>query len=246
MRLLVSVRSAVEVEAAVEGGAEIIDAKEPRRGSLGAVDAVTLAGIAGAVPEGMPFSIALGDCTTPEDARRAVDLTRAVARRPSELYVKVGLAGVVESAAGRSVLEAAIAAARGSALEPQVVAVAYADHQLATSLAPPAILDIAAEAGARGVLLDTWTKAGLPVFDWLAALHIGRWLAEARSRGLLTALAGSLSLDHMDLVCRLDPDVVGVRGAACERGRTGAVSARLVGQLAAAKSRPQRTLGAIA
>jgi uncharacterized protein (UPF0264 family) len=243
---LVSVRSAAEVEAAVEGGAEIIDAKEPRRGSLGAVDAATLAGIASALPPGMPLSIALGDCTTPNEARRAVDLTRAVAQRPAELYVKVGLAGVVQPAAGRSVLEAAVAAARGSALEPRVVAVAYADHQLATSLAPPGILDIAAEAGARGVLLDTWSKAGRPVFAWLAELDIGRWLEGARRRGLLTALAGSLSLDHMDLVCRLDPDVVGVRGAACERGRRGAVSARLVGQLAAAKNQSKRTLGAIA
>src|SRR4051812_47948913 len=37
MELLVSVRSAKEVEAALAGGADIIDAKEPSRGSLGAV-----------------------------------------------------------------------------------------------------------------------------------------------------------------------------------------------------------------
>ena len=43
MRLLVSVRSADEVAAAMAGGADIIDAKEPARGSLGAVDAATLA-----------------------------------------------------------------------------------------------------------------------------------------------------------------------------------------------------------
>ena len=35
MRLLVSVRSAEEVSAALAGGADIIDAKEPERGSLG-------------------------------------------------------------------------------------------------------------------------------------------------------------------------------------------------------------------
>ena len=39
MQLLVSVRSAVEVAPALAGGADIIDAKEPDRGSLGAVSA---------------------------------------------------------------------------------------------------------------------------------------------------------------------------------------------------------------
>src|SRR5690349_2021023 len=83
MRLLVSVRSAQEVEAAVEGGAEIIDAKEPMRGSLGAVDAAELARIADAVPDGMPFSMALGDLATPVGAATRMELVRAVAgRRP--------------------------------------------------------------------------------------------------------------------------------------------------------------------
>src|SRR5262245_44057895 len=125
MRLLVSVRSAGEVEAAVEGGAEIIDAKEPMRGSLGAVDAAELARIADAVTVGMPLSIAMGDCAAPASAATGMDLLRAVARRPAELYVKVGVAGVNQLAAARSVLEAVVGAARGSPFVPEVVAVAY-------------------------------------------------------------------------------------------------------------------------
>ena len=46
MRLLVSVRSAAEVAAALAGGADIIDAKEPSRGGLGAVDPEDLEAIA--------------------------------------------------------------------------------------------------------------------------------------------------------------------------------------------------------
>ena len=44
MRLLVSVRSAAEVGPALAGGADIIDAKEPGRGSLGAGDRPTVLG----------------------------------------------------------------------------------------------------------------------------------------------------------------------------------------------------------
>ena len=48
MRLLVSVRAAAEVAPALAGGADIIDAKEPARGSLGAVSPTRLREIAAA------------------------------------------------------------------------------------------------------------------------------------------------------------------------------------------------------
>jgi uncharacterized protein (UPF0264 family) len=246
MRLLVSVRSAAEAETAGVGGADLIDVKEPTRGSLGAVDPAMLARIAAAVPESMPLSIALGDHATPTAAARTMDLIGAVARRPTELYVKVGLAGVAGPAAVHAVLEATVEAAEGSPLKPEVVAVAYADHQLAGGVAPKVVLEAAAQAGARGVLLDTWTKDGRSLFAWAAQSDIRRWLERARTVGLLTALAGSLALDQMDLVSALDPDVLGVRGAACENGRAGAVSARLVRQLAAASRHPNQGLRVIA
>lgn len=244
--MLVSVRSAGEVEAAVDGGAEIIDAKEPTRGSLGAVDATELARIADAVPDGMPFSIALGDLATPSAAATGMDLMRAVTARPAELYVKVGLAGVVQPGAARSLLEAAVSAARRSPLEPDVVAVAYADYQAAKAVDPQAVLEAAAETGVRGVLLDTWSKDGQSLFAWISWADIRGWLEGARNRGLLTALAGSLSLEHMALVRGLGPEVFGVRGAVCEGGRAGVVKARLVQQLAAAKRNADASLAEIA
>ena len=45
MRLLVSVRSAAEAVAALDGAAHIIAAKEPARGPLGAVEPAVLAAI---------------------------------------------------------------------------------------------------------------------------------------------------------------------------------------------------------
>ncbi len=64
MRLLVSVRTEHEVAAALAGGADIIDAKEPARGSLGPVSPEVLQAIAARVPESMPLSVALGDFGT--------------------------------------------------------------------------------------------------------------------------------------------------------------------------------------
>src|SRR5438067_2429694 len=60
MRLLVSVADAAEARAALAGGADIIDAKEPRHGALGAVAPDVLRAIRNAVAVRRPVSAALG------------------------------------------------------------------------------------------------------------------------------------------------------------------------------------------
>jgi uncharacterized protein (UPF0264 family) len=61
--LLVSVRSAAEAEAALAGGAGLIDVQEPGRGSLGRADAETVAAVLRAVAGRRPVSAALGELT---------------------------------------------------------------------------------------------------------------------------------------------------------------------------------------
>src|SRR2546429_378056 len=60
MRLLVSVRGPVEARAALAGGADVIDAKDPARGALGAVSAERLAAIRRTVGAVRPVSPAPG------------------------------------------------------------------------------------------------------------------------------------------------------------------------------------------
>ena len=73
MQLLVSVRSADEVEAALAGGADIIDAKEPANGSLGPVSPATLAKVASRVPAIQELSIALGDVRVATEVNTLID-----------------------------------------------------------------------------------------------------------------------------------------------------------------------------
>src|SRR5207237_9523523 len=61
MRLLVSVRGPLEARAALAGGADVIDAKDPACGALGAVSAERLAAIRRTVGAARPVSAALGD-----------------------------------------------------------------------------------------------------------------------------------------------------------------------------------------
>jgi hypothetical protein len=241
MRLLVSVRSAAEARAAVTGGADIVDAKEPTRGSLGPVGPAVLRAILGALPGGIPLSVALGDLRDPAEVASAWALLDGLASgtrdRPAGLYVKAGLAGTRDPALARAVLGAVVEAARVGPVRPAVVAVAYADHERAGALPRDVVADLAADAGAAGVLLDTWGKDGRDLFAWAGQADLERWLDAARRRGLLTALAGSLTGDGLRAAAGLTPHVVGVRGAACDGGRSGLVSEARVRELATAVKR---------
>ena len=231
MRLLVSVRSGVEAVRAVEGGADIVDAKEPTRGSLGAVDADVLSEIVGAVPAGVPLSVALGDLEALDDVAGVLD---AVGERGGRAdYVKVGFAGVTDEAQVRRIIEGVVAAASALPDCPRVVAVAYADAREARSVHPHILAKLAADGGADGVLLDTWTKDGRDLFAWISSSTLKEWVREARSLRLTVAVAGSIGPDSIPTVLGVEADIVGVRGAACEGGRTGRVS---VGRVRGLKS----------
>ena len=245
MQLLVSVRDSAEARCALDGGADIIDAKEPRSGALGAVSLTTFAAIATAVGPRRSVSAAIGDVRDEQAAERgACDYARAGAA-----FVKIGFAGIGSEARVESLIGAA---ARGAAAGGgRVVAVAYADYTAADALSPEIILSAARRAGAHGVLLDTALKDGPALFSLLPARSLAVWAGHARASGLFTAVAGRLGLDDCASAAGMGADIIGVRGAACDGGRDGVVSAVKVRELTTAlrgltphKSRTESVAGA--
>jgi uncharacterized protein (UPF0264 family) len=230
MQLLVSVRSAAEVGPALTGGADIIDAKEPDRGSLGPVSAQTLAEIVGCLPLNRPFSVALGDAAIDADVAATIASLRLCVRA-APTFLKLGFAGVRSPELVGSLLMTAVNVAAERPSAPLVVAVAYADSGRAEALPPEVISRLAHQAGAAGVLLDTYIKDGIGLLRWLDPPRLARWISGARRTGLLTAVAGSLELDDLEPVAGAGPDVVGVRGSACLGGRGGQISIRRVREL---------------
>ena len=214
--------------AAVEGGADIVDAKDPALGALGALAPERLALVLERVPETVQFSVALGD---PGDGATAVALIEALnlPLRAAGTYVKLGLAGTASPMAAERMLHAAVAATGGAGRQ-QVIAVAYADAER-DGLGPGRVTALARRAGARGVLVDTMYKDNGSLLDWLPPPQLDEWIVDAHRLGLLVAVAGRLDRVDLELLRTSDADVVGVRGAACEGGRGGQVSAPKVRRL---------------
>ncbi|MFL5474622.1 MAG: (5-formylfuran-3-yl)methyl phosphate synthase [Gemmatimonadales bacterium] len=231
MRLLASVRSVNEVEAAVSGGADIIDAKEPSSGSLGAVAPAIFARIQARVPVDLELSAALGDAASSLEVRNSIAGLRVVPRS-APVYLKLGFSGVRSPERLRALLEVACAAAAETGCPPpRIIAVAYADHENAGCADPGTVWDAAAAAGVAGILIDTWSKGSRHLFDWIEPERLRDLVDQARRAGLLTALAGGLGPEQLPGVSRVDPDIVGFRGALCPKGRQGKVSQLRVKQL---------------
>jgi uncharacterized protein (UPF0264 family) len=206
MKLLVSVRDAAEAAAALAGGADIVDAKDPAAGALGPVTPAQLQRIVAVVNGMRPVTAALGEASEASPVEQRVRAFRAAGAR----FVKLGFAGVSTARA----LARAIARAVDAAPEA-LVAVAYADAERAGAPNRHLVLEAAIEMRAAGVLLDTADKAGPGLRQLIPAAALRRWVETAHAGGLFVALAGRLRADDLPLARDVGADIAGVRGAAC-------------------------------
>ncbi|HET6879723.1 MAG TPA: (5-formylfuran-3-yl)methyl phosphate synthase [Pirellulales bacterium] len=218
-RLLVSVRSLDEARLALAAGVDLIDLKEPARGSLGIVGVATARQVADALAGKVPLSMALGELAEWMDAEWEL----AGSLPPGIAYAKIGLS---RSSKARSVDGIPWQDEWGRAIRllPQhcsAVGVVYADWQPADAPRPAAVLDAAIANGCRALLVDTFHKHAGNVFRHCSTGELADLFARAKSSGMLSVLAGSLSLDDVTAAFAIGPDYLAVRGAVCRRSRDG-------------------------
>src|SRR5215472_5025912 len=226
MRLLVSARNAADAAAALAGGADILDAKEPSAGALGAVTIEVLREMIAAADAARPVSAALGDANDTAVLERCV---RASAVE-GVAFVKIGFAGMTDAARVTDLIASAVSAA--SAHVCAVIAVGYADAERVGGIGCDALFDAATRGGAAGVLIDTADKNGPGLLQLSPPATLKRYVSAAHDRGLSIAMAGKLSSADLAVVRDVGADIAGVRGAACRAGRESAISEPRVRTLA--------------
>lgn len=230
MQLMISVVSAAEAQEALDGGAEILDVKNPAEGSLGAQIPDVIREIKALASGRVKVSAAIGDMPNLPGTAALAALGAAACGAD---YVKVGLHGPQTRDEAVALLGAVEKATRG--MPAVVIAGAYADFQRAGTLDPKALPGIAAAAGVRGCLLDTAIKDGKTLFDFLTFEELRALAEEAHAAGLLFAVAGALAEKDLAVVQQLGADVVGLRTAACwDNRRNGRLDAERVRRLLAA------------
>jgi hypothetical protein len=183
-RLLVSVRNSVEAEAALAGGCDVLDVKEPGRGAMGMADESTIAAVVArvlATNSSVPVSVALGETREWESQNRVLRLPAHVA------YLKLGTAGlgsraawgerfaqIMQGFAGGDRDERGETARQGGLGLRKWIAVGYADWEIADGPCPDEVLE-AAVAAIRGGRNQYPPGAGVPELRAAVADHHARF-----------------------------------------------------------------------
>ncbi|HYG90655.1 MAG TPA: (5-formylfuran-3-yl)methyl phosphate synthase [Azospirillum sp.] len=211
-RLLASVADLDELALAAEGGADILDLKDPAAGALGAwpPDRIAQAvALTRAWPVRPPLSATVGDLPmVPSVVAARVSETRACGVD----YVKVGLFPYGDPVGCLAAL--APEARRGTRLVAVLFADLWPDFRLLTQVA---------QAGFAGAMLDTAGKTAGGLLRHKTIGEVARFVDDARHLGLATGLAGSLTLAEIPALLWLCPDYLGFRTALCAGGNRGGV-----------------------
>lgn len=192
-RLLVSVRDPAEAEAARLAGADLIDAKDPDRGALGALDPAIVREIVVRVA---------GAAETSAVADPAASAVAAMAATGVD-WVKAGLDATCRR-------DLAAFGDLAAAAPGRLIAVLFAEDGPAAALVPAL-----AAAGFAGAMIDTAGKRGARLPDLVGPEDLATFTAACRRHGLMCGLAGSLRVIDIAVLRAHRPDYLGFRGGLC-------------------------------
>lgn len=239
-RLLVSIRSQAEATAALQGGADILDLKDPARGSLGRPDPQALRDVSRcASASAVPITTALGEVAEWSSQKPFVI--------PDDVsFAKLGLAGLRQEA---NWIDQWLAVREGVERDrPQIgwVAVAYVDEAAAVAPSLEEVVSAAIDTGCAGLLLDTCDKSAGRLHDYVDEHQLVSLAERMHAADMFIAAAGRLTLIDLGRLAASSVDVIAVRSAACEKhDRQSKVTAERVAECKSAiASREQRPIAA--
>ncbi|MCD4703150.1 MAG: (5-formylfuran-3-yl)methyl phosphate synthase [Methanosarcinaceae archaeon] len=226
MKLLVSPINTEEAVSALNGGADIIDVKNPKEGSLGANFPWVIKGVRDAVEAKRPISAALGDFNYKPGT---ASLAAYGAASAGADYVKIGLYDIQTEDQALEMLTGIVEAVKD--MDVKVVACGYSDYERINSLDPRLLPAIGAEAGVDLVMMDTGVKDGRSTFEFMSEAELTDFVNDAHGRGLETAIAGTIKFDDIPALKRIQPGIIGVRGIVCGGDRSTTIKQDLVEKL---------------
>lgn len=213
MKCLISPTSFKEARLVVNAGCDIVDVKNVAEGSLGAQPPwVTHKILSELSVNGGIFSIALGDLPNKPGT---IGLAAYAAAQLGADYIKAGLYDVTNYDEAFAMMRSIVKSIRMVSDDAIVVASGYADFKRFSGVAYDELVNAAKDTGSDVVMLDTAIKDGNTLFDALSVDEIKDFVDRGHAAGMKVALAGSIGIDHIDTICQIKPDIIGVRGAVC-------------------------------
>jgi uncharacterized protein (UPF0264 family) len=215
IKLLVSPNSLEEVHETMKcDQVDIIDVKRPAEGSLGANFPWIITEVRRIVPQSIEVSATLGDLP---NLPGTASLAAYGLANCNVNYIKAGIKGPKTQEDAIFLMRQVARAGRDVNSEIKVVAAGYADAERFGGVSPLSIPDIAAESDSDIAMLDTAIKDGKGLLDFLNSENLIQFVEKSKEYGLESALAGSIKKNDLAALIQIQPDIIGVRGALCER-----------------------------
>ena len=213
MKLLVSVESLDEARVAVEARCAVLDIKNPKEGSLGANFPWVLKEIMDEFPDlDCESSATVGDL--PHKPGTGALAAYTVAAMGLD-YVKGGLYASTTFEQAVEMMTAIRRAVHMANPKSHAVAAGFADWRRFNGLSTDDLVRAATASQVDVVLIDTAIKDGSNLFDNMSLDELAEFVRLCREAKIMCALAGSIKEKHLDDLARLNPDLIGVRGALC-------------------------------
>ncbi len=209
MLLMVSVQNMDEALEADRGGADLIDIKNLQEALVGSGHPLVVREIRERISDDKHVSVTLGVVPSQPGTVAMAVYAAGILNATS---VKVGFVNTDYDTAV-DVLQNSRRALEGS--KTKLIGSLFADNGLHDGLDPHLMLKLAKEAECDGFLIDTLTKDGRNLFDFIPEAKLREMVFEGKQLGMSTALSGHLKMSDIDELARINPDIVGVRGAVC-------------------------------
>ena len=212
MLLMVSVQNLNEAIEALHGGADIVDVKNLQEALVGSAHPLTVKAVRDSIPMDRHASVTLG--VVPNQAG-TVAMAVYTAGILDATSVKVGFMQTEYSQAVEVLLECKEAL---NGFDTKLIGSLFADNPLYDGLDASHMVRLAEDSNCDGWLIDTLTKDGRNLFDFIPEPELRDMVLSGKKSGMSTALSGHLKMSDLDELARINPDIVGVRGAVCQKG----------------------------
>ena len=213
MLLMVSVQNVQEALEAEQGGADVVDVKNLQEALVGSGHPSIVRDVRGIIPVEKHVSVTLG--VVPNQPG-TVAMAAYAAAALDATSVKVGFR-VSDYDTAVDVLRQARSAMEG--FNTKLIGSLFADNVLYDGgLDPMLMVQLAKDGECDGFLIDTLTKDGRNLFDFIPETKLKEIVLQGKELGMSTSLSGHLRISDLDELARINPDIVGVRGAVCGNG----------------------------
>ena len=215
MLLMVSVQDVEEALEAERGGADVVDVKNLQEAVVGSGHPNVVHQVRSRIAPENHVSVTLGVVPSQPGT---VAMAAYAAAALNATSVKVGFCNTDYETARETLIQSREAMA---GTNTKLVGSLFADNHLYGGLDPKCMVQLAKEGQCDGFLIDTLTKDGRNLFDFIPENELKEMVFQGKQLGLSTALSGHLRIEDLDELARVNPDIVGVRGAVCGEGDRG-------------------------